>query len=503
MIVLTALDNIVGWANGYIWGVGMLVLIVASGVYFTVRLGFFQFAHFRDMWGRIFEKGDSESGISSFASFCTTMAMRVGTGNVAGVAVAIYLGGPGAMFWMIVAGMTNSAVCFAECTLAQLYKIRVDGAYRGGGAYCAEKGLGWKKYGTFMALVMMVGTAVFMPAAATYTICDAFHTATGLPMACISAAVAVLLFITVIGGIKRISAIASAIVPFMTAIYLGITLVILVINFDKIPSLISNVVSCAFGMNAIFGGTIGIAIQQGVQRGTFSSASGMGEASPTAAAAETSHPIKQGMANAAGVWLDTVIVCTCTGLMLLLTDCFNTKAGYIGTGSTQLPALAEAGTNGVIFVQLAASTVLGGFAHIFIAIMLLLFSFTCLISYYYEAETAAMYLFQKPNQEKIRKVITKIMQFGMPVLVFCWGIIESGTAWNLSDLALGGCTWINMLVVWMLFPKCVALYKDYQSQMKAGKDPYYDPNKLSWKGVDVDLWTGINAKRIDAEKVKK
>ena len=229
----------------------------------------------------------------------------------------------------------------------------------------------------------------------------------------------------------------------------------------------------------------------------------MGEASPTAAAAETSHPIKQGMANAAGVWLDTVIVCTCTGLMLLLTDCFNTKAGYIGTGSAQLPALAEAGTNGVIFVQLAASSVLGSFAHIFIAVMLLLFSFTCLISYYYEAETAAMYLFQKPNQEKTRKIVTKIMQFGMPVLVFCWGIIESGTAWNLSDLALGGCTWINMLVVWLLFPKCIALYKDYQSQMKAGKDPYYDPNKLSWKGVDVELWNDINAKRIDADKVKK
>ncbi|MEG1972031.1 MAG: alanine/glycine:cation symporter family protein [Oscillospiraceae bacterium] len=501
--MLAMLDNAVNWANNYIWGVGMLVLIVGSGLYFSARLGFFQFVHFKDMWSRIIDKGDSESGISAFASFCTTMAMRIGTGNVAGVAVAIYLGGPGAMFWMILAGMTNSAVCFAECTLAQLYKIRVDGAYRGGGAYCAERGLGWKAYGTFMALVMMIGTAIFMPAAATYTICDAFHTATGLPMAIISAAVALLLFITVLGGIKRISAIASAIVPFMTVIYLGITLVILVLNIGKVPALISQVVSCAFGVNAVFGGTIGIAIQQGVKRGTFSSASGMGEASPTSAAAETSHPIKQGMANAAGVWLDTVVVCTCTGLLLLLTDCFNTKAGYIGSGSAQLPALAEAGTNGVIFVQLAAATVLGDFANIFIAIMLLLFSFTCLISYYYEAETAAMYLFQKPEQEKIRKIITKIMQFGMPILVFFWGIIESGTAWNLSDLALGGCTWINMLMVWFLFPKCIALYKDYEAQMKAGKDPYYDPNKMSWKGVDVALWNEINAKKIEADKVSK
>ncbi len=495
-----ALDSIVGWANGYIWGSGMLVLIVGSGLFFTFKLGFFQFLHFGDMWSRILEKGDSESGISSFASFCTTMAMRVGTGNVAGVAVAIYLGGPGALFWMIVAGMTNSAVCFAECTLGQLYKIRVDGEYRGGGAYCAERGLGWKAYGTFLAIVMMVGTSMFMPAAATYTIADAFHSATGLPMVAISAAVAILLFITIIGGIKRISAIATAIVPFMTVVYLLVTLAIVIMNFDRVPDVLYNVVTSAFGMNAIFGGSIGIAFQQGVKRGTFSSASGMGEASPTAAAAETTHPVKIGMANAAGVWLDTVIVCTCSGLMLLLTDAFNTTFGYVGTGAPELAGLAEAGTSGIVFIQLAARTVLGEFAAIFIAIMLLLFSFTCIISYYYEAETAAMYLFQREDQQNARKIVIKIMQFGMPILVFCWGIIESGTAWNLSDLALGSCTWINMLVVWMLFPKCVALYKDYQSQMKLGINPVYDPNKINWEGVDVKLWNEINGKRIEAAK---
>ncbi|WMJ76624.1 MULTISPECIES: alanine/glycine:cation symporter family protein [unclassified Sedimentibacter] len=494
--MLNTLNSVVNWANGYIWGIGMLLLIGGAGIYFTVKLGFFQFVRFKDMWSRIIEKGDSESGISSFASFCTTMAMRVGTGNVAGVAVAIYSGGPGALFWMILIGMTNSAVCFAECTLGQLYKIRVDGAYRGGGPYCAERGLGWGKYGKFMAVVMFVGTSCFMTAAATYTVSDAFNQATGISMTVISACIAVLLLVTVLGGIRRISTVASSIVPFMTAIYMGITLIILVLNITKIPALISDVISSAFGLNAIFGGTIGIAIQQGIKRGTFSSASGMGEASPTAAAVETSHPVKQGLSNAAGVWLDTVIVCSCTGLMILLTDSFNTAGGYIGSGS---PELAEGITGGIIYVQMAASTVLGNFGHIFIAIMLLLFSFTCLISYYYEAETAAMYLFQKPTQQNTRKAITRILQFGMPVLVFLWGIIESDTAWGLSDFALGACTWINMLVVCMLFPKCVALYKDYDQQMKAGKDPYYDPDKLSWKGVDVEMWKDINAKRIKAK----
>lgn len=491
--MLNVLNSFVNWANGYIWGVGMLVLIAGTGIYFTVRLGFFQFVRFRDMWSRIIEKGESESGISSFASFCTTMAMRIGTGNIAGVAVAIYMGGPGAMFWMILIGMTNSAVCFAECTLGQLYKIRVDGAYRGGGAYCAERGLGWKAYGTFMAVVFGVACAVFMPAAATYTISDAFREATGVPMAVTSAVIAILLFITVFGGIKRISSVASMIVPFMTVVYMAVTLIVVVLNITKVPALISNVVTSAFGLNAVFGATIGTAIQQGVKRGTFSSASGMGESTPTAAAAETSHPVKQGLSNAAGVWLDTVIVCTCSGLLILLTDTFNTAGGYNGSG------VAAGVTGGVVFVQAAASTVLGGLGNIFIAVMLLLFSFTCLISYYYEAETAALYLFQKSEQQKIRKAITRTMQFGMPILVFLWGIIESGTAWNLSDLALGTTTWVNMLIVIMLFPKCIALYKDYVEQMKAGKDPYYDPDKLSWKGVDVELWKEINAKRIEAK----
>ena len=161
-----AINSAADFLNGYIWGIGMLFLIVGTGLVFTVGLGFFQFVHFGDMWKRIFDKQDSDSGISSFASFCTTMAMRIGTGNIAGVAVALYAGGPGAMFWMIIAGMTNSAVCFVECTLASLYKNRIDGEYRGGGPYCAARGLGWKKYAAFMAVIFMIGTSCFMPAAA-------------------------------------------------------------------------------------------------------------------------------------------------------------------------------------------------------------------------------------------------------------------------------------------------------------------------------------------------
>lgn len=494
--MLDGLANIVSILNGYIWGPAMLVLIVGSGLYFTIRMGGFQFRHQKDMWSRIFEKGDSDAGISAFASFATTMAMRVGTGNVAGVAVAIYQGGPGALFWMIVAGMTNSAVCFAECALGVLYKVKIDGEYRGGGPYCAERGLGWKKYGVFMALIFMIGVGAFMPAAATFTIADGFNNALGIERWMTSLVIALITAIVIIGGVKRISSFAALIVPFMVTVYLIVTVIILVVNITRIPEVISLVVSNAFSPDAMLGGTLGIVIQQGIKRGTFSSASGMGESSPTAAAVETSHPVKQGMSNAAGVWLDTVIVCTASGLMMLLTDTFNTAQGYIGSGAAELPALAAEGTNGVIFVQLAARTIMGDIAPLFIAIMLALFSWTCLISYYYEAETAAMYLFQRKDQQGTRKVVTWILRIAMPILIFIWGNVESEMAWNLSDLALGSITWINMLIVLLLSSKVFALYKDYDSQMKIGQNPVYDVDKLSWDGVDKEMWREIRDKNL-------
>ena len=490
----------IGMLNGPIWGVGMLVLIVGSGLYLSIRLGFFQFVHFGDMWRRIFEKGDSKAGISAFASFCTTMAMRVGTGNVAGVAVAIYAGGPGALFWMILAGITNSAVCFTECTLSCLYKTKIDGEYRGGGPYCAERGLKWKPYAVFLAAVSMVGIGAFMSAAATNTICDGFKNALGVPMWVSALVIALITAVVIIGGVKRISTVASYVVPFMTGIYLLAAIVIVILNITRIPAMLVQVVTSAFGANAVFGGAIGIAIQQGVKRGTFSSASGMGESMPTAAAAETSHPVKQGMANAAGVWLDTVIVCTASGLMILLTDAFNTApamGGYISQTFSELAGVTE---GSVLFVQLAVQTVMGSFGFIFVAIMLALFSFTCIISYYYEAETAAIYLFEGKNQEKKRKIVTWILRLAMPVLIFLYGIIKAELAWDLADLALGSITWINMVVVLLLSGKAIAMYKDYEAQMKAGKDPYYNPDKLSWDGVDTELWKDINKDRIAADK---
>ena len=502
---MAAITSLIGTANGFLWGLPMLFVIGLGGIFLTIYLGGFQFIHQKDMWSRIFDKGDSAAGISTWQSFCTTMAMRVGTGNVAGVAVALFMGGPGAIFWMIVIGITNSAVCFTECTLGVLYKTKIDGQYRGGGGYFAERGLGWGAYGAVYSLIFAIGASCFMPAAATNTICDGFRNALGIPMWVSALVIAGIMAVVVIGGVKRIGTVASYVVPPMVIVYLIATVIIIVFNITRLPSVVVLIVKNAFAPEPVMAGAFGVVLRQGVKRGTFSSASGMGESSPTAAAAETSHPVKQGMANAAGVRLDTVIVCTASALMMLFTDCYNTDAGYVGQAfgrteqAAQMAAYAAEGYSGVNFVQTACSTVMGGIAPLFIAIMLALFSFTCLISYYYEAESSAMYLFER-SSEKTRKTVTWALRIGMPILIFIWGNVAAGLAWDLSDLALGSCTFINMIPVLLLSPKAVAMYKDYEEQMKAGKDPWFDPRKYDWSGVDKEMWMEINKDYIEGRK---
>ena len=493
------LTSFLGTANGFLWGIPMLVVIGGGGIFLTLYLGFPQFRHFGDAWKRILDKGDptKTGGISPFASFCTTMAMRVGTGNVAGVAVAVYAGGPGAVFWMFLIGITNSCVNFVECTQGSMYKTKIDGEYRGGPFYVAERGLGWKAYGTVIAVLTFLGIGLCMPAAATNTVCVAFAQATGAPQIVFAVIMAILMFITCLGGIKRISDAASAIVPFMVAVYLICFVIIFVTHIGETGRVLSQIFTCAFNKDALLSGGIGIAIQQGVKRGTFSSASGMGEATPTAAAAESPHPVRVGLGNMAGVWVDTNIVCTVSALMILYTDCFNTAFGYVGSGHAGLASLTG---GSAIMVQYAATNVLGGFAEIFIALMLFLFSFTCLISYYYESETASTYLFQKPEQAGVRKACTWFLRIGMPILVFYYGIVGAAMAWDIADFALGFITFVNMLVVVLLAKPVKGMLKDYEEQKKAGKDPYYDPSKISFKGVDVELWKDINSNYIAANK---
>jgi len=491
---MNILSDIIDFLNSIVWSKAMLVFLVGTGIWFSVRLGFFQFSHHGEMWRNIFSRNSSKNGISVFQSFCATMAARIGTGNIVGVAVAIYAGGPGALFWMWIVGITNAALSFVECTLGQLYKTRVDGEYRGSGAFCAERGLGWKVYGKIMSLVLMVGAALFMPAAATFSISDSFLCSWKIPTIITSLFIAVLFAVVVFGGIKRIGNFASYAVPFMTLMYLLIAIAILIVNVDAIPSVFVLIVKSAFNRGAVMGGVQGgllAAVLQGVQRGTFSSAAGMGESTPAASAAEVGHPISQGMANAAGVFLDTIVVCTATGLMLLLTGSYNTSEAIGGFASSNASLAGLEGS--VKYVQEAFRTVIGSVAPSFISVTLFFFSFTCIISYYYEAETATMHLLSDCSQT-IKKYAIIILRVLMPLFIFIWGISKSSIAWNAADLALGACTWINVFMLWILFPKVRVLYRDFIVQKKEGKAPLFNPDDTivsSWRGVDRELWREV------------
>ena len=481
------IEKLIDGLNGIIWSMPIIIAIVIIGIYFSIRLGFFQITHHLDMWKNIFIKKDSDSGISPLASFFTTMAMRIGVGNVAGVAIAIYNSGPGSLFWMWVIGFTNSALSFVECTLGQLYKTRIDNEYRCSSSFCIEKGLGCRWYGVLLTIVFSIGVSCFMPAAASYTISSAINSAAGIPMWISSLLIAIALGVIILGGIKRISDVASRIVPIMTVIYLTMTFIVIIVYYKRLPAVFGQIIMSAFGKDEMLWGGFAAAFQQGVKRGTFSSASGMGESIPAASAAETSHPAKQGLANAAGVFLDTIVICTCTGLMILLPDCFNTASGYNGS---QINGCLEPGEQ---YIAAACGSIFGAeFGKWFVALIILLFSFTCIISYYYEAETAMLYLFKNDSMKGTRRIVKTILKTLMICLVFLYGTAQSSIAWKISDTALGLTTLLNMVMLLLLSKNAFELFTDYSRQRKNGEDPWFNPSAHNLDGVDIALWKDIN-----------
>ena len=420
------LSQIISSINSVVWSFPVIVFIVLTGLYFSIRLNWFQIIKNSHMWKAIFKGGDSDSGISPFSAFCTAMAMRIGTGNIAGVALAVFRGGPGTLFWMWVVGILNSAISFVECSLSQLYKTKIDGEYRGSGAYCAERGLGQRWLGCILSIVLGITAAFFMPAAGTYTISNLFNTAAGVPNWVTSGILAIMLGVIIFGGVKRIGKISSILVPIKVLVYFGCFLLILGFNITKVPQMFVDIFSCAFSVDAAVWGGIAYAFMQGCNRGTFACAAGMGEAMPAAAASETNHPVKQGFVNAGGVWICVIGVCTCTGFMILLTDCYCTDFGYVGAGVAGLAQMDPADAS---YVAAAVGTIIGSTASEWlIAILLLLFVFTSVIGYYYEAETSFLFMFQGEGKEKIRKYFQIGMKLVMIALVVFYGVVESSIA---------------------------------------------------------------------------
>jgi AGCS family alanine or glycine:cation symporter len=313
------MKEIIDSINAVIWSNALIFLCLAAGIYFTIVTKFLQVTHFKEMLRLLFKGQSSERGVSSFQAFAIAISGRVGTGNIAGVATAIAMGGPGAIFWMWLIAFLGASSAFIESTLGQIYKELNNGQFRGGPAYYIEKGLGIKWYAMVFAFATIMSTVLFLPGVQSNSIALSMNNAFDIPVHYTGIIITIALGLIIIGGVKRISKVAEIVVPFMALAYILMALVIIAMNIQEVPSMFGLIFRSAFNLEATFSGVFGMAIAWGVKRGIYSNEAGQGTAPHAAAAAEVSHPVKQGMVQAFSVYVDTLFVCTATALMILFT----------------------------------------------------------------------------------------------------------------------------------------------------------------------------------------
>lgn len=322
--------------NDIVWHPAMLVFLGCAAVWFTIRLKGMQFTRIGDMFKYLFEKGDNkqDTGLSSFQAFATTVGGRVGTGNIAGTATAIFMGGPGALFWMWVTALVGASTGMVECMLGQAYKDRNLGELTGGPAYYMTRGIKNKTLGKVLAVLfcisVFIGPGFLLPAMQTQTAATAVQGAFGWPFFVVGVAMVIIVGVVIMGGIKRIGQVAEFLAPIMCGIYFLITILILVVNISKVPGVIGSIFSSAFGVDAVFGGIVGSSLSWGIKRGFFSNDAGNGMSPLFSATTDTSHPVKQGLVQGFSVYIDTLLVCTCTGLSILLAGTYNVAADGVG-----------------------------------------------------------------------------------------------------------------------------------------------------------------------------
>ncbi|GAB7225496.1 sodium:alanine symporter [Vibrio owensii 47666-1] len=457
------MTDLINLMNDLLWGSILVYLLVGVGIYFTVRLGFIQFRHFGHMFSVLKNSRKADkAGISSFQALCTSLAARVGTGNMAGVAVALTAGGPGAIFWMWLIAMLGMATSFAESTLAQLYKTKDDdGNYRGGPAYYMEKGLGMRWMGVLFSIFLIIAFGLVFNAVQANSIANAMSTAFGWDDLYVGIAVVALSAVVIFGGIKRIAKVAELIVPVMALAYLVLALFVMFSNLDKLPDVLMLIFKSAFGLQEAAAGGLGYAIAQaminGIKRGLFSNEAGMGSA-PNAAASATPyppHPASQGYVQMLGVFMDTIVICSATVAIILM------SGEYVGQATE---------VTGIELTQRALSSQVGDWGGIFVAVAIFFFAFTSIIANYSYAETNLIFL---EHNHKAGLGIFRIVVLGM---VMFGALASLPVVWSLADVSMGLMAIVNLVAIILLSGIVIKLAKDYNRQLSEGKVPTFDPN---------------------------
>lgn len=457
----------------FTWGWSLIPFLVVLGVFFTLASGFVQFRFFGRMFRVLFpgRQPGAAGHVSSREALLISVGGRVGGGNIAGVAVAITLGGPGAVFWMWAIALVGMATSLFECSLAQVYKrADEDGAYRGGPAYYILHGLGRHyKWLAVLYAVLLIGAFAFgFNAFQGNTVAGAAQDSFGLDRMVSGMFLAVITGIVVYGGIKRIAKVADIVVPIMAIGYIGMAIVIIFMNIGDIPAVIGTIIKNAFGIEQAVGGGMGAAVAQGLRRGLFSNEAGLGSAPNVAAVAYVKHPISQGIVQSLSVFIDTILICSCTAFVILL-------------GSVYTPG-AE-GVNGVVLTQQSLVSHVGDWSQYFLTIAILLFAFSSIIYNYYLGETALSVF----TDSKISKHILRV---AIVALVFVGSTAPGATSvFFFSDPMMGLLALINLLVIIMLFPVGMRVLNDYISQIKQGKaHPEFDPAKFPDLDIDKNAW---------------
>ncbi len=489
------MQSLVDFLNGIIWSPALIYLCLGAGLFYSILTRFVQVRHFFEMWRLLLSGKSSEKGISSFQALAVSLSGRVGTGNIAGVAAAIGFGGPGAVFWMWMVAFFGAATAYIESTLAQIYKEEDQGEFRGGPAYYIEKAMGQKWYAWIFAIATIFACGVLLPGVQSNSIGNAVETAFGTgamidtAIGTISfakiftgAVISIILAFIIFGGVKRIAHFTQIVVPFMALAYIIIAFVIILLNIGEVPRIVGMILGDAFTPMAGFGAAIG----WGVKRGVYSNEAGQGTGPHAAAAANVDHPAQQGLVQSFSIYIDTLLVCSATAFMILITGAYNVH----GPESTFLVQnLAETvGANGPAFTQLAIESTMPGVGKLFIAFALFFFAFTTILAYYYIAETNIAYI---RRTFKVNGLMF-LLKLVLITSVFYGTVKAANLAWAMGDVGVGLMAWLNIVGILIIFfiakPAIVAL-KDYEKQQKDGVEEYtFNPVALGIK--NADYWEG-------------
>lgn len=466
---MSIITEFINQANDILWTYILIAMLLGCAIWFSFKTRFVQFRMLGEMIRLL---GDStakmdghEKHISSFQAFTISLASRVGTGNLAGVATAITVGGPGAIFWMWIIALLGASSAFVESSLAQLFKIKSKHSYIGGPAYYMEKGLKKRWMGVLFAILITITFGFAFNSVQSNTICAAFDSAFNIPPVYMGIGITLLTIIIIFGGVHRIANVSSFLVPFMALGYIILALYIVISNITHLPDIIILIIKNAFGIEQAVGGGIGAALMQGIKRGLFSNEAGMGSAPNAAATAHVTHPAKQGFIQALGVFTDTLLICTCTAFIILF------------SGEN-----LNAGLDGIQLTQAALNSQIGSIGSTYIAVAILFFAYSSILGNYYYGEANIRFITKRQSVIHIYRILVGAM-------VFFGSIASLNFVWSLADVTMALMAICNLIAIILLGKYAFRLLDDYLMQKKNGiKSPVFTKDKMKDIEKDINCW---------------